>query len=518
MTVSLRNIKAPQINAMAMIKRFYIKLTAYQQEFWTCLIVIICLGYFAIACLLAARKPLWYDEILTYHLVRLPDFATFWRALASGPDLSPPLYHICVRTLRPLFGDGPVALRLPAIFGFGVMVLCLFRFAIRRGSSYAALAALFLPFVSSAFRYAIEARPYGLVLGAGGIALVCWQAAAEGERRRLALVGLALGLAAGICSHYYAVLLFFPLALGELVRTISRRRIDLPIWGAFALGAAPIALLLPLIANARGRIPDFWSKPRKGNLTEFYPWLFPNNPTIFLVLSGVVLVYLYRRNRPDSPPAAVESRRSFPLHEVVAITVFVLFPTLGYFLAVFATGAFVQRYCLPAIMGISLLAAILVDRQTWSWTAKAAVGVIFLGWLAFVQFDFYREVSRDRNAYDELRQALGSDRDGCPPILVADPLRYVEVHHTAPEQFARHVFFAKNKPGSSIYQPAELELGLLDRWVPLNLTDLRTFQSSHAEFLVFGKPESGLIATLQKDKSEVVIAQKPNLTLIKRVN
>ena len=49
-------------------------------------------------------------------------------------------------------------------------------------------------------RYAHEARPYALVLALAGIALVAWQAAAEGRRRRVALFSLGFALAAALCS------------------------------------------------------------------------------------------------------------------------------------------------------------------------------------------------------------------------------------------------------------------------------------------------------------------------------
>src|SRR5262249_49561307 len=148
------------------------------------------------------------------------------------------------------FGENPLAYRLPALVGFFVLSLCLFRFTSRRcGRPYACLAVLFAFATSAHSIYAYEARPYGLLLGFTGLALVCWQSAGVGSR--LARFGLALSLAAAVSTHYYAVLIFVPLGLAELVRALRRQRLDVPMAVALLAGLAPLLAYFPIVQKAR---------------------------------------------------------------------------------------------------------------------------------------------------------------------------------------------------------------------------------------------------------------------------
>src|SRR6185295_14459378 len=99
----------------------------------------------------------------------------------------------------------------------------------RRTSTLYGLLAAALTFATGALRYATEARPYGLVVGFCALALVCWQAAADDHCRKLSLTGVAVAVAAAISSSYYAVLILAPLGAGELVRSLTRRKIDWPV-------------------------------------------------------------------------------------------------------------------------------------------------------------------------------------------------------------------------------------------------------------------------------------------------
>src|SRR3972149_1994188 len=165
-------------------------------------------------CWLASRKLMWNDELFTLYISRLPSVSDIWSALSTGADQTPPFFHIITRASFSLFGVNHVSIRLPEVLGFWVMSLCLFQFVSKRSSAIYGFVAMLFPLVTIAYSYAYEARPYGLVLAFSGLPLLCWQSAAEGRYRKLSLIGLALSLAAAVSSHYYAVLLFLPLAVG----------------------------------------------------------------------------------------------------------------------------------------------------------------------------------------------------------------------------------------------------------------------------------------------------------------
>src|ERR1035437_4883499 len=165
--------------------------------------------------------------------------------------------HLCVRW----FGAGEISARIPAIIGFWVFCLCLFRFTLRRAGIYYALAALLLPTVLETYYYSVEARAYGPELAFSGLALVAWQAATERSKRSLVLPGLAVSIAAALFCHYYAVLLYLPLAGGEAVRLYRTRKIDWGVWAAFVAGGAPIVWRLSTIVEVVKGFAHTWAAP-----------------------------------------------------------------------------------------------------------------------------------------------------------------------------------------------------------------------------------------------------------------
>src|SRR5215469_9478834 len=194
-----------------------------------------------------------------------------------------------------LFGVNHWALRQPEILGVGVMSLCLFVVVSRRSSAVYGLVAMVLPVVTHAFYYATEARSYGLVLGFAALSLLCWQSVGDERRRLLSLVGLTASLGAALASHYYAVLIFFPLAAGEGVRTIGRRRLDPWVWLTFAMATIPLWVFMPLIQSGRALSATFWAKPRWFAMVSFYQSLLARmaSGAIVLFIGILLLLTLY---------------------------------------------------------------------------------------------------------------------------------------------------------------------------------------------------------------------------------
>ncbi len=207
---------------------------------------------------LVARRLLWNDELYTYYVARLPSMTDVWGALMAGGEQLPPFFYVITRASTALLGFNNFGLRLPEIFGFWVMCLCLFVFVARRASNVYGLLAAIFPLLTNAYYYAYEARPYGLILGFGALALLCWQSATINYWRRLSIVCLTLSLAAALSTHYYGIFVIPALAFGETVRTVIRRRLDAPVWAAFCLAVAPLVLHLPLIRQARAYSGGFW--------------------------------------------------------------------------------------------------------------------------------------------------------------------------------------------------------------------------------------------------------------------
>jgi hypothetical protein len=58
--------------------------------------------------LLRAAGPLWYDEICTVYIARMPTLAECWIVVHDGMDLNPRLLYSAVHGARKLLGDSEV--------------------------------------------------------------------------------------------------------------------------------------------------------------------------------------------------------------------------------------------------------------------------------------------------------------------------------------------------------------------------------------------------------------------------
>jgi hypothetical protein len=174
--------------------------------------------YFVATSVLASRKPMWNDELFTYFIAQAPTISGIWSALLTGADQNPFPFYVLTRGSLALFGVREWSLRLPEMVGVWIAGVCLFHIVARRSSSMYGFVAMICLFVTGANVYSYEARPYGLALACGALAWLCWQLTAEGRSRPWSLVGLWGSLSAAVCCHYYAVFVFVPLVVGEVVR------------------------------------------------------------------------------------------------------------------------------------------------------------------------------------------------------------------------------------------------------------------------------------------------------------
>ncbi len=386
----------------------------------------------AMTVLFADRKPLWNDELFTYYISRLPDTGDMWSELATGVEQTPISFYVITRASLELFGNGTVALRLPALLGYLLMCICVFRFVARRSSPLYGLVAVLFPIATVAHGYAYEARAYGLVLGFSAAALLCWQLTIEGPHRRLAALGTAVSLAAAVGSHYYAILLVIPLLVGEAVRSRAQRRVDWLVLASISGAFVPLALSAPLIAAAEDYSTTFWSLPSWTSAVRFYPNSLLDRELavgIGIVLSAAALV-AWRSSRGPARPAARLVRP--PDHELAALVALMLLPFLAVALGKWATGAFTERSALAALIGVTILIAF----AAWWWDGGVPIAgvsllLILTGFAVARVAERYREVTaeaREQEAGIALstaswrRPGTGGDRQPSR-LLRAEPPR-----------------------------------------------------------------------------------------------
>src|SRR5208282_5547330 len=137
--------------------------------------------YLATSLYVSSHRLLWFDEIFTVHMARLPDWATILTALSHGADSLPPLYYLVVRMFGNLFGHGEVAVRLPSTLAMVATLLITFDCARRLTDGLHGLIALALASVPLAGE-GFEARSYAIYVMFAALALWVWTYTGASER------------------------------------------------------------------------------------------------------------------------------------------------------------------------------------------------------------------------------------------------------------------------------------------------------------------------------------------------
>jgi 4-amino-4-deoxy-L-arabinose transferase-like glycosyltransferase len=448
----------------------------------------------------AAVKLLWYDELTTFYIDRQASLNQVLSLVYSGQDLNPPLFHILTWASLKLLGNNALAVRLPAMIGFWIMCLCLYSFVARRTSPLHGFIALLIPCLTGAYTYAFEARPYGLVLAFCGLALVMWQRAAEDRPRAAFLAGLAVSLAAAVSVHYYAVLLYLPLAAGEGVRWLERRRPDWRLWAAVAISLTPLLFSTRLIAMHGSGKAVFWAKAKWTGVPDFYDFLL--RPA--LIPAAVVIVLLAMAWRPAGPLSSQaktsQAKTSGPFaHEMAAAVALALLPVAAMLLAKLYTGAFVDRYALAAVAGVSVVlgfAPAIYEQPERRPSALAAI-VLFTYFLLAQGAALPRFLSGP-----PVLEKFSLP--GESPVVVTDGRVFLQLVHYCPQMRPRLYFLADSQAALKYigYTTVDDALPSMTSYVSMNVEPYGQFVAAHKEFQVYGPygtPYDWTIARLVDD-------------------
>jgi hypothetical protein len=451
----------------------------------------------------ARHKPLWHDEIYTVLLARLPSMATHWAALRDGVDLVPPLNGFATRAVLPVAGSGPVGVRIPAAIGFWMMAFAVFAIVRRRGSAPLAFAAMLIPFSTPAFRYSYEARPYGLMMGLGAVAWLAWCEAARGHKRRTYLPLLAFALAAGLWNHYYAILVYLPIAGGELVRTLRARRVDRGIWIAVAVSLAAAAPLWPLINAAAGQRGHFWAPPSSAEISGAYAFLFSDlrsGPFPWL-LAAVVVFGVIARLRPVAP---MPTDGAIPVHEHVAAAIAVLLPVFAVLLALGLTGAFAPRYSLMTIAAVSVVLPLAASHAA---RLPLAGSVIFLV-LATAHVRSAAEVMRSAPFENPVaaRPLLADSLRRPGPTVAAAQLWFLQLWYYAPPELKPRMVYLADPDRSLQYTGSDTmdrNYLALARWTAVPVQRVETFTEHYRDVRIYSSGSGWLLEWLHGTRAEI---------------
>jgi hypothetical protein len=450
----------------------------------------------------ALAKPFWHDEIYTILLAGLPSAGAIWRACLDGADLSPPLNLWLTQGVHAIAGVGPLTTRLPALLGFYACVLLIFKLLVKRTGPTLALAGALMPFLMAALRYSYEARPYGLVMGLSALTLYCWLEGAAGRSRARNLALLALSLAASVWSHYYAVLLFAPIAAGELTRTVRRRRIDGPMTMAILAGAVMSVPLIPLIRASAAARTTFWSRVGPMDAVEAYRFVLHvvlGTWMGFTVAAAALVIVVWRFARPGPPRPRVPV---LPAHEAVAVAVAAAIPLLVFVLGL-GTGVFVPRYALVGVTGLSVACPVLIawlNRQDSPAGLVLCAGLLSL--IAPRQPWSMPEFTDPVAARPLLLQSLRSPG----PTVIPSSLQFLQLwYYTPPDLQPRLRYLADpaeelRRTGADTFDRG---YQVLARWRRVPVEPYADFAAQHPTFRLYEAGSGWLLQALADAGAEV---------------
>jgi hypothetical protein len=436
---------------------------------------------------LAHLKLFWDDEFFTLYLSRTPTWQDLLQALATGADQHPPSFYYLTHLMTTVFGSGHVTVRLPAILGFWLLCICLYEIVRDLATPEWAVVAMFFPLSTGFYFYASEARGYGLVCGFSALAMLSWMRSAAHRKRTAYIPLLAVSLAAGVASHYYAVLVVVALALGELIRTRYTKKIDWAIWIAFAGACVPILAFLGTIRSARGYSSHFWAIPVWSDAIAFYPNQFGLGAFTVLGTLAIALSFRVIRER-QIDEWATWRKPSWSPWQAVAVCTLAALPVPTMLVAKFVTHGFTPRYCIFAIVGVTVLLFYFISRFALR-RSTAAIGIvvcvlIFL--LQVRQLNSTYKASRDE--LDEDVTALSSLPDA--PIVVMEVSVAHRLSYYAPRRLASRLVYVADANSSISYLGQDtVDRGLLDLrfWFPINIVRADSFLTDNPQFYVFGQ-------------------------------
>lgn len=453
---------------------------------------------FLTACwFISQTKIMWFDELATYYPARFGSVHELLRFFGEGLDVHTPTAALIMRASISLLGDNPIGIRAPFILGFLLLSLSLFGLAAHHlRASYAAAAMVFPAITSSAY-YATEARPYPIVMGLAGLSLLSWRWAAGGIRRKWALLLLFASLSLALALHYYAILLWAPIGLAELVRWRERGK---PDWAVFLLLAAalfPLALFFPAMQKAGAAYKSgFWSTPNLGQIEMTYRGMLTLAlaPMLAVLLIWATLKRFLGASLADAREGAT---LSIPTAERVAIGTLALLPAIGVPLS-FLTGVYVDRYTLPSIAGLSLFFVLVAAARSRN---DRLLGLSMAGflmfWFCFKSLTLVRKQFGETGGYPYRTAMPFASRSWMDriarsglPVAVSPTVFFFQFFHYAPPEVRGRLHYLVSRQYAKQFDGIDTGDTSLIRYtqmIPLPTVNYDDFTATEKHFLLIAE-------------------------------
>jgi hypothetical protein len=226
---------------------------------------------------------------------------------------------------------------------------------------------------------------------------------------------------------------------------------------------------------------------------EFYYFLLAPATLPLVALLALAAIYpatIYSRRQRDKHPLAVAAPH---FHEMAAAFGFMAIPIVIVTLAMLLTGAFTDRYALPAVIGCSVIVAIASRRLLADRPAIAAILVFLLcGFFLSLGVKSVTNGAAVREARTQTIEFLRSAGTSDLPVVITDQHEFTSLAHYAPPDVAsRLVYLADPDKSLSYLGHNSVEKGTLDLlkpWFHLPIEEYGPYVASRPRFLVYSNP------------------------------
>ncbi len=460
-------------------------------------------GVTALVCgLRAAQMPLWFDEILTILIARLPLVSDIAAACADNADGMPPGFYLAIRAMTRLGWNDALAVRLLCVMGYALFTWCLFRFVSRQKPAVYGLVAMLLPSLTGCWFFATAGRPYGIILGCTGVAMICWQSISRGNRRSPPVILLGAVLMAAASVHYLGFLLAFPFAVAEGFRSIVSRKIDWRVAGAICSPAAVLAVYAPTMVRAKVHMGIHWGKPQLLSAASdvLETFVLPAMPVLIVILLAGFLVAQLSSKPVNSGPAS-----RLPQGELVLVLALLSLPLVSLLLGRFATHNFVARYSIAAMAGLAIvltysMRTLFLDRREPALLAA----LLMVAALGFSQLRHTGAIGSPVHRIPA--EALASGL----PIAVSHPFTFMTMRYYADPGIRKRLSYVASPKAALKFVGSNSDEYLMiqgARYYGTSVTPYRQFVLEHGEFFVFGDDEyhNWLMPQLMSDGAEATL-------------
>jgi len=256
----------------------------------------------------------------------------------------------------------------------------------------------------------------------------------------------------------------------------------------------PLPLVLPLIQRARSYSTGFWTTPSWGDMPDFFYWTMSSTalPVTAMLLASALVVAANRTGGSAEQRSPTSYCSGLTTSEFVAAAGFLLIPVIAVTAAMLVTGAYVHRYALPGIIGVTILVTIGLRPL---FEGRAAVilltlAVLEAGFLRRSTISMHDSARRVQNR-DAVIGLLASQPEVDVPIACADQHDFLTLSEYAPPDIRRRlVYLVDADVAMRRLHHNSLERGMVDLlgpWFRMNVQPYRAFVETGRPLLVLGE-------------------------------